>query len=140
MELPDVIVEGDRILVDKSAYGLRVPFTTFRLTRGEDPQRGDIAIFPSPEDGITLVKRVIGLPGDSVEMRDERLLINGVETSYAPAQAGRRRRNCPPRRACRSAAISPRTWPSVRTMIHALAGSMMPPVVRPGSSCRWGNT
>jgi signal peptidase I len=82
------IVEGDRILVDKSAYGLRVPFTTFRLTRGEDPQRGDIAIFPSPEDGITLVKRVIGLPGDSVEMRDERLLINGVETSYAPAQAG----------------------------------------------------
>jgi len=81
------IVEGDRILVDKSAYGLRVPFTTFRLTRGEDPQRGDIAIFPSPEDGITLVKRVIGLPGDSVEMRDERLLINGVETSYAPAQA-----------------------------------------------------
>jgi signal peptidase I len=81
------IVEGDRILVDKSAYGLRVPFTTFRLTRGEDPQRGDIAIFPSPEDGVTLVKRVIGLPGDSVEMRDERLLINGVETDYAPTQA-----------------------------------------------------
>jgi len=81
------IVEGDRILVDKSAYGLRVPFTTLRLTRGEDPQRGDIAIFPSPEDGITLVKRVVGLPGDSVEMRDERLLINGVETTYAPAQS-----------------------------------------------------
>src|SRR5689334_16951892 len=55
------IVEGDRILVDKAAYGLRVPFTTIRLTQGEDPQRGDIAIFPSPEDGTVLVKRVIGL-------------------------------------------------------------------------------
>ena len=78
------IVEGDRILVDKAAYGWRLPFTTLRLTHGDDPQRGDIAIFSSPEDGVTLVKRVIGLPGDTVEMRDEQLLINGVVTSYAP--------------------------------------------------------
>ena len=81
------IVEGDRILVDKAAYGWRIPFTTVRLTRGEDPQRGDIVIFPSPEDGITLVKRVIGLPGDTVELRNEELLINGVPTPYAPATA-----------------------------------------------------
>jgi signal peptidase I len=80
------IVEGDRILVDKAAYGLRVPFTTIRLTHGDDPRRGDIAIFPSPEDGTTLVKRVIGLPGDTVEMRDEQLLINGVATNYAPIE------------------------------------------------------
>src|SRR4029077_7803530 len=60
------IVEGDRILVDKAAYGLRVPFTTKRLTHGSDPQRGDIAIFASPEDGTTLVKRIVGLPGDTV--------------------------------------------------------------------------
>ncbi len=73
------IVEGDRILVNKMAYGLRVPFTTQRLTEGSDPQRGDIAIFPSPEDGVVLVKRVVGLPGDTIQMRDERLLINGVE-------------------------------------------------------------
>jgi len=78
------IVEGDRILVDKAAYGLRVPFTTIRLTQGEEPQRGDIAIFPSPEDGTVLVKRVIGLPGDTVEMRDEQLLINGHASSYVP--------------------------------------------------------
>jgi len=44
------IVEGDRILVDKAAYGLRVPFTNVRLTHGGDPQRGDIVIFPSPTD------------------------------------------------------------------------------------------
>src|SRR5574337_1032629 len=49
------IVEGDRILVDKEAYGLRIPFTTKRLTQGSDPQRGDIVIFASPEDGMTLI-------------------------------------------------------------------------------------
>lgn len=79
------IVEGDRILVDKAAYGLRIPFTTTRLTRGNDPQRGDIAIFASPEDGTTLVKRIVGLPGDTIEMRDDVLLINGVATDYDAA-------------------------------------------------------
>jgi signal peptidase I len=77
------LIEGDRILVDKAAYGWRVPFTTTRLTRGGDPQRGDIVIFPSPEDGTTLVKRVVGLPGDTIEMRDERLLINGAMVDSA---------------------------------------------------------
>jgi len=81
------IVEGDRILVDKSAYGLRIPFTTTRLTRGSDPQRGDIAIFSSPEDGATLVKRIVGLPGDTIEMRDDVLMINGVATDYDSAFA-----------------------------------------------------
>jgi signal peptidase I len=81
------IVEGDRILVDKAAYGWRVPFTTMRLTRGHDPQRGDIVIFASPEDGETLVKRVIGLPGDTVAMRNDELLINGESVDYASAPA-----------------------------------------------------
>jgi signal peptidase I len=81
------IVEGDRILVDKAAYGLRIPFTTTRLTRGSDPQRGDIAIFSSPEDGTTLVKRIVGLPGDTIEMRDDVLLIDGVVTDYDAAFA-----------------------------------------------------
>jgi signal peptidase I len=79
------IVEGDRILVDKAAFGLRIPFTTTRLTQGVDPQRGDIVIFASPEDGETLVKRVVGIPGDTIELRHERLLINGVATNYASA-------------------------------------------------------
>jgi signal peptidase I len=77
------LIEGDRILVDKAAYGWRIPFTTTRLTRGDDPKRGDIVIFPSPQDGTTLVKRVIGVPGDTVQMRDERLLINDVAVEYA---------------------------------------------------------
>ena len=77
------IVEGDRILVNKMAYGLRIPFTMMRLTQGEDPKRGDVVIFPSPKDGTTLVKRVVGLPGETVEMRDERLFINGVAIDYS---------------------------------------------------------
>jgi signal peptidase I len=77
------IVEGDRILVNKLAYGLRIPFTMVRLTEGEDPKRGNIVIFPSPKDGTTLVKRVIGLPGETVQMVDERLFIDGVAIDYS---------------------------------------------------------
>ncbi len=80
------IVEGDRILVDKEAYGLRIPFTTKRLTQGSNPQRGDIVIFASPKDGITLVKRIVGLPGDTVEMRGEQLFINGIAVEYMAAR------------------------------------------------------
>ena len=79
------IVEGDRILVNKSAYGLRIPFTEIRLTHGDDPQRGDIVIFGSPKDGTTLVKRVIGLPGETVEMRNEQLFIDGKAVEYDTA-------------------------------------------------------
>ncbi len=71
------IVEGDRILVNKHAYGWRIPFTMIRVTTGADPQRGEIAVFYSPKNGERLVKRVIGVPGDLVEMRDEVLYING---------------------------------------------------------------
>lgn len=76
------IVEGDRILVDKSAYGLRIPFTEIRLTQGSDPRRGDIVVFPSPQDGTVLVKRVVGLPGDSITMEDEQLRVNGKPVEY----------------------------------------------------------
>ena len=79
------IVEGDRILVNKMAYGLRIPFTMTRLTDGENPKRGDIVIFPSPKDDMTLVKRVVGLPGETVEMRDERLFIDGKALDYSKA-------------------------------------------------------
>ena len=76
------IVEGDRILVNKVAFGLRIPFSTVRLTQGDDPRRGDVVIFASPKDGTTLVKRVIGVPGDTVSMRDEQLIVNGAVIEY----------------------------------------------------------
>ena len=85
------ILEGDRVLVDKHSYGLRVPFTLAHLTRGDDPQRGEIVVFDSPLDGTSLVKRVIAVPGDSVALAGERLVVNGVAASYSAGDAAQLR-------------------------------------------------
>ncbi len=81
------ILEGDRLLIDKHVYGMRVPFSLIHLTHGDDPNRGDIVVFDSPRDGTSLVKRVIALPGDSVALDGERLIVNGVAASYAAGDA-----------------------------------------------------
>jgi signal peptidase I len=78
------IVEGDRVLVNKLAYDLKVPYTTWHLAQWSHPKRGDIVVFYSPYDGTRLVKRVVGLPGDRVEMVNERLIINGTPAKYEP--------------------------------------------------------
>ncbi len=84
------LLPGDLVWVNKLAYDLKVPFTTRHLATWGDPRRGDVAVFYSPADGVRLVKRVIGLPGDTVEARGDRLLINGEPVAYAllPADAG----------------------------------------------------
>jgi signal peptidase I len=76
------ILEGDLIFVDKVAYDLRIPLTLYRLAKWSDPRRGDIVICFSPEDGIRLVKRVIGLPGDTIEMKNNTLFLNGDPVAY----------------------------------------------------------
>jgi signal peptidase I len=81
------ILEGDRVFVNKLAYDLKVPFTQWRLARWGAPQRGDIVVFASPADGKRLIKRVVGLPGDTVEMCDDRLVLNGLPLPYEPAPA-----------------------------------------------------
>jgi len=78
------VLEGDRVWVNKLAYDLKVPFTTWRLAQWQDPQRGDIVVFFSPADEKRLVKRVVGLPGDTVAMRNNRLFINGDPVAYEP--------------------------------------------------------
>lgn len=78
------IIEGDRIWVNKVAYDLKVPFTTWHIAEWSNPQRGDIAVFYSPHDGKRLVKRVIGLPGDTIELRNNQLVINGAPVEYQP--------------------------------------------------------
>ncbi len=80
---PNILV-GDRIFVNKLAYDLKVPFTRWRLARWAEPDRGDIVVFFHPENGKRMVKRVIGLPGDRVNMRDNRLYINGQAVLYQP--------------------------------------------------------
>lgn len=82
------IVEGDRILVNKLAYDLKVPLTHISLHKFADPGRGDIVIFDSKAANNRLVKRVIGLPGDTVEMRDNRLTINGIGARYSAVEHG----------------------------------------------------
>tara|TARA_R110001592_G_scaffold23500_2_gene92137 strand:+ start:849 stop:1436 length:588 start_codon:yes stop_codon:yes gene_type:complete len=76
------IVEGDRILVNKLAYDVQVPFLYHSLKKLNDPQRGDIIVFDSEVAQLRLVKRVIGLPGDVVEMVDNQLYINGQALQY----------------------------------------------------------
>ena len=78
------ILEGDRIVVDKLAYDLRLPFTLLRIARWSDPARSDIITFESPVDGKLLVKRVVGIPGDVVAMRDNRLYVNDTAAVYEP--------------------------------------------------------
>jgi signal peptidase I len=78
------ILEGDRVFVNKLAYDLKVPFTTWHLAQWDNPQRGDIVVFYSPYDGKRLVKRVVGLPGDILELRDNSLIINGEPLRYSP--------------------------------------------------------
>jgi len=89
------LVAGDRILVDKLAYDLRVPFTLQRLARRADPARGEIATFLSPDDGRLLVKRVVAIPGDNVTLSDNRLVVNGVAATYRP-EPDRDAASCPP--------------------------------------------
>ncbi len=71
------ILEGDFVFVNKAAYGLRVPLTLVRLARWADPARGDVVICFSPDDGTRLIKRVVGLPGDRLELHNNQLFING---------------------------------------------------------------
>jgi signal peptidase I len=79
---PTILVD-DRILVNRLAYDLKIPFTTWHLAEWGAPDRGDIVVFFSPVDGRRWVKRVIGLPGDRVELRQGRLYVNGAPSVYA---------------------------------------------------------
>ena len=81
------ILDGDRIVVDKLAYDLRVPFTDWRLAHWAEPERGDVVTFENPRDGRLFVKRVVAVPGDLVEMRRNRLVINGERARYTPLSA-----------------------------------------------------
>ena len=76
------LLEGDVVFVDRLAYDLKLPLTDIVVHRFADPQRGDIVTFASPKDGSRLIKRIVGLPGDRIEMRGERLFVNGVAARY----------------------------------------------------------
>jgi len=82
------ILEGDRVYVNKLAYDLKVPFTTWHVAEWSNPLRGDIVVFYSPYDEKRLVKRVIGLPGDTIELRNDNLILNGQAVEYGSFERG----------------------------------------------------
>lgn len=75
--MENTLFAGDRVLVDKRAYGFRLPFTNHDLIGADTVGRGDVVIFDSPKDGVRLIKRVVAISGDHVVIENGRLAING---------------------------------------------------------------
>ena len=80
------LLEGDVVFVNRLAFNLKVPLTDHVITETGEPRRGDVVTFTSPADGTRLIKRIVALPGDVVELRDEKLIINGRQSDYDGAQ------------------------------------------------------
>lgn len=77
--MEDTLLIGDCLFVNKFVYGIKVPFTDLRLPSLRDPQRGDVVVFKYPEDrSKDFIKRLVGVPGDEIEVRDKRLYVNGI--------------------------------------------------------------
>jgi signal peptidase I len=75
--LPTLLI-GDHLLVNKFIYGIKMPFTGKILVPIKQPARGDVVVFRFPKDrSIDYIKRVIGTPGDTVEIRDKKVYVNG---------------------------------------------------------------
>jgi signal peptidase I len=68
---------GDHVVVNKAAYGVRLPWTDVWLTRAASPARGDVIVLTSPEDGRVLLKRVVAVAGDRVEVGHGVVMIDG---------------------------------------------------------------
>ena len=84
--IPTLLV-GDLILVNKFTYGIRLPVLNAKITEGNKPQRGDVMVFRyPPKPSLDYIKRVVGVPGDTVAYLNKRLTINGqaVETTALP--------------------------------------------------------
>lgn len=81
------LLEGDVVLVNRMAYDFKLPLTDISLIELANPQRGDVVTFTSPKDGVRLIKRIIGIPGDTLQMKDEVLWVNGVPATYLDAQS-----------------------------------------------------
>ncbi len=71
------LLDGDRFVVDKGAYGLTLPATGQAVEHWADPEPGVVVVLRSPADEVDIIKRVVGVPGDRVEIRDDEVFVNG---------------------------------------------------------------
>jgi signal peptidase I len=79
------LLTGDFILVNKFAYGLRLPMLNYKIVEIGNPQRGDVVVFKYPENPrIDYIKRVVGLPGDEINYRDKTIFVNGEPVIQLP--------------------------------------------------------
>ena len=81
------ILEGDVIWENKLAYDLQVPFTDISLARLGEPKRGDIIVFTSEAAKKRMIKRLIGLPGETIEIKKNQLYIDGQPAEYTKLRA-----------------------------------------------------
>jgi len=86
--MENTLFAGDRVVVDKTAYGWRIPYTKIDLVDGARPQPGEVAVFDSPADGVLLIKRIVATGGQVVSMRGGHLFVDGValEASGMPTR------------------------------------------------------
>ncbi|WP_136512936.1 signal peptidase I [Geomonas edaphica] len=76
--MEDTLAIGDHLLVNKFIYGTKIPFTDTEILKLRDPKQGDVIVFQYPEDpSKDFIKRVIGVPGDVVEVKNKRVYVNG---------------------------------------------------------------
>jgi len=81
--MKQTLLIGDHILVNKFIYGIKIPFTQTTLIPIRDPRRSDIVVFKFPEDPAKdFIKRVVGVAGDVVEIKDKQVFINGKKENY----------------------------------------------------------
>jgi signal peptidase I len=76
--MENTILVGERLLAAKFLYGMRIPFTDRWLFTWQEPKRGEIVVFKYPIDGRNFIKRVIGVPGDTVLIRHKQVFVNRV--------------------------------------------------------------
>jgi signal peptidase I len=84
--MENTLFAGDRVVVDKTAYGLRIPYTKIDIIEGAHPKPGEVAVFDSPADGILLIKRIVAVGGQVVSLHEGHLVVDGValESDKAP--------------------------------------------------------
>jgi signal peptidase I len=83
--MENTLFAGDRVVVDKTAYGLRIPYTKIDVIEGAHPKPGEVAVFDSPADGVLLIKRIVAVGGQAVSLHDGHMFVDGVALASANA-------------------------------------------------------